>query len=286
MSLHDDLDRWLGQHMGLTLANFPEVKGKRLREFFQDLPRSTWDAQLGEVARMLSIPETHFARHPECFDALEELLEQVAEARPAGTIKLWSAGCATGEEAYQLAAVARRVVGDRVKVYGTDMSEAAVGIAKQGRYRAWSMRGPAARTLDWLTTHPDGTVEVDRSLLPLVDFRVGNLADPAVVPGKIDIAFCRNVLIYFSEDGGGRLLENIRSALRPGGHLITAPTDPMFRGFEIFIPVARPGPPVRIYRRDPSESMAYQGDGVAPAPESVWNDGVDMADAIRQLLGA
>jgi chemotaxis protein methyltransferase CheR len=235
------------------------------------------------VARILSIPETHFARHPECFDAYAVLLEQVAKERPVGSIKLWSAGCATGEEAYQLAAMGREIVGDRVKVYGTDMSEAAVEIARKGRYAAWSMRGKAAKGLAWLTQQEDGGVQVDPSLQAFVDFRVGNLADPQVIPGKIDIAFCRNVLIYFSDEGGSRVLDNIRSSLRPGGHLITAPTDPRFSGFEAFIPVARPGPPVRIYQRDPSEAMVPAANDTT-AGAAAWGDGEDLAASIRKLL--
>jgi chemotaxis methyl-accepting protein methylase len=276
----DTLDTWLDRHMGLTLRNFPDVKGVRLRDHFATIPRELWDDHVMVAARMLSIPETHFARHPECFEALEDLLQDVARARPAGTIRLWSAGCATGEEAWQLAEIARRVCGDRVQVYGTDMSEAAVAIARQGRYRSWSMRGRAAKALDWLTTHPDGSVEVDPTLLPLVDFQVGNLADPAVVPGRIDVAFCRNVLIYFSADGGGRVLDTIRRSLRPGGLLLTAPTDPMFPAFASFQQVSRPGPPVRIYRRDPAAPDER------PVPATSDNMPVDLAANVRRLLGS
>lgn len=273
---HPELNAWLGERLGLSLHNFPMVRSRRFVEFMAPIPRARWDDQLGEVSRILSIPETHFARHPECFDAYAELLKRVVRERPAGTLRIWSAGSATGEEAYQLAAVAREIAGDRVKVFGTDMSEAAVSCARVGRYSAWSMRGEAAKRLAWLTHGEDG-VEVDPSLRPLVEFRVGNLTEPQFPPAYFDLAFCRNVLIYFTEEGGGRVLDNIRAALRPGGCLITAPTDPVFAGFESFLPVARSGPPVRIYRRDPREPVV-----AAPCSDEPAN--VDLAETIRRLL--
>lgn len=303
---HDTLDQWLESHVGLSLDHFPEVRSQRLRAFMADVPQEAWDTQLNEVARLLSIPETHFARHPECFDALHVLLQEIESRRPAGTIRLWSAGCATGEEAYQLAAVGRSVVGERIRVMGTDFSSSAVALARQGTYRSWSMRGSAARSLSWLTAHPDGSFEVDPALKPLVQFGVGNLADPAVAPDRVDVAFCRNVLIYFSEDGGDRVLENIFNGLRPGGYLIVAPTDPAFPALERFAVVHHEGPPVRIYQRPQpslrdqrpaahgarsagsttrSASQERSAPEARPQEAAPWA-GVDVAEAVRKLLGS
>jgi len=280
-----EVDTWLGGHLGLTLDNFPDAKGERLLDHLADKDREVWDDEVENLWQILSIPETHFARHPECFEALRDALHRIARARPAGTVKLWSAGCASGEEAYQLAAEGLDIVGDRVQVTGTDFSEDAVARATKGVYNKWSMRGAAAHELDWLTTDDRGDVTVDAKLRPHVQFEVGNLTDPACAPKRVDVAFCRNVLIYFSTEGGERVLRNIIDSLRPGGVLILAPTDPTYAYLDTLETVElSASKPVRVYQAPGSALPEATPTARRREPEPDSPIGEDFASAIRKLL--
>ena len=272
------VDEWAQKHFGLTLANYPSTRGDQLVEMLRNYPPATWDDLADDAARILSIPETHFQRHPECFVALSDLLRQVAKRRPTGPIRLWSAGCASGEEVYNLAAVGRQVVGDRIEVHGTDFSEEAIGKARKGVYGRWSLRGLAIEEMDWLQVKDDGQVCVVPEVAARVQFERGTLAEPGP-PYQIDVAFCRNVLIYFCDQGSGRVLQRIAKALRPEGVLIMAPTDPvpteLGRWTQIQVEAPRP---VRAYR-PPEDTERSAGE---PVPDSTS----DIASSIRKLLGS
>jgi len=269
----DPVEDWIRGVFGLTLDNFPAARGAQLRAMLAEHPRADWDGLVRAAVAILSIPETHFLRHPECFDALAHRLRQIRLERPQGPVRLWSAGCASGEEAYNLAAVGLNIVGARIQVFGTDFSPAAVAKARQGRYGSWSLRGHAQGEMSWLGRDERGGLVVDDTVRAHVTFEVGGLTDPGP-PYEIDVAFCRNVLIYFSDEGGGRVLDRIAAALRPDGLLVLAPTDPTPSALKDWTPVHLDAPlPVRAHR-PPS------GRSTQPAePEEV-----DVAAAIRNLL--
>ena len=275
-----DVEAWTQRHFGLTLDNYPSNRGDQLTELLAKHAPSSWDGLTDEAAAILSIPETHFLRHPECFVALRTLLENVARARPVGRVRLWSAGCASGEEAYNLAALGLEVVGERVEVFATDFSQDAVDRAHEGVYGSWSLRGVDLAKVPWLRTRDDGRVQVADHVKAKVTFICGTLAEPGP-PLDIDVAFCRNVLIYFCDEGSGRVLRRIATALRPDGHLIMAPTDPvpteLARWTQIQIPAPRP---VRVYE-PPVDTVREATPPLAPVAEP---DAVDIAASIRELL--
>jgi len=272
LSPDDPVEDWIRGTFGLTLANFPAVRGRQVREMLAVHPRSAWAGLVPAVVSVLSIPETHFLRHPECFEALAHRLQVIGMERPSGPVRLWSAGCASGEEAYNLAAIGRRVVGRRVEVFGTDFSPSAVAKAREGRYGTWSLRGHRASEMTWLHEAEQGGIRVDDEIRALVTFEVGQLGEPGP-PLDIDVAFCRNVLIYFSDEGSGRVLDRIASALRVDGILILAPTDPTPTALAQWTPVELEAPlPVRAYRPP----------GRAQRPPPAHEP--DVAEAIRQLL--
>ncbi|MEM6929919.1 MAG: CheR family methyltransferase [Myxococcota bacterium] len=273
-STHDDVEDWVQGTFGLTLDNYPAVRGVQVRGLLEEHPRSTWDALAPAVVAILSIPETHFLRHPECFDALSDRLRQLKTERPEGPVRLWSAGCASGEEAYNLAAVGHSIVGERIEVFGTDFSPTAVEKARKGVYGKWSLRGHDRSEMPWLGTDERGGLVVGLAVRNFVTFEVGQLAEPGP-PSNIDVAFCRNVLIYFSDEGGSRVLDRIASSLRPDGVLVMAPTDPSPSRLKAWTPIQLDAPrPVRAYRPPAGGSARPYGD---PEP--------DLAQTIRALLG-
>lgn len=282
------VDAWLQSRFGLTLACYPAVRAEQIVASMPGPDEGAWDARLEAVAASLSIPETHFGRHPECFTALTAWLRRrPPTARP---LRVWSAGCASGEEAYNLAAVCRAVVGDAVEVLGTDFSEDAVRRARAATYGRWSLRGVDPAAAAWLRPGPGDEFVIDDDVRRLVRFRVATLVDDEP-PRDVDVVFCRNVLIYFAEDGANRVLERIRTALRPDGILVMAPTDPHPSGLVAWgrafteiegVPVRVYQPPLAAVRPAPPPPATE----APPAPCAQPIVPTDFAAAVRALLKA
>jgi chemotaxis protein methyltransferase CheR len=166
------------------------------------------------------VGETYFYRHPEQLGALVGAL-----APRDGPLRIWSAGCATGEEPYSVAmallGAGRAGRGDRI--VATDVSERALRTAQAGVYNAWSLRRmPAAARSGHL--EGEGRWRVSDEARFLVEFRRHNLvADPP--PGAFDAVLCRNVLIYFEPQAAAEIVFRLASAVIPGGYLVLSPVE-------------------------------------------------------------
>jgi chemotaxis protein methyltransferase CheR len=177
----------------------------------------------------VTIPETHFFRNPPQIRALRkyvmpELLRQAADAKK---LRVWSAGCSTGEEAYTIAILIRELLPPSVdwdiKVLATDVSQRALTAGRQAHYgdRAFVMTDP----LDlgrWFVM--DTTTEswvVRDEVRELVEFRHHNLVTdpPPFEEGEVDLILCRNVTIYFDRETTRRLMKRLHGRLRDGGYL-------------------------------------------------------------------
>lgn len=245
---HADVESWAGTRFGLTLQHHPSSRVAAVLALLAGVPRDAWDRHTGAVADLLSVPETFVQRHPECFRAYAGWLRELACRRPRGPISVWSAGCATGEEAYDLAAVGHRVVGTRLRVFGTDFSGAALDVAERGIYEPTALRGRSADAVEWLIPGSDGRLVVAPEIAALVSFRRGSLTDDGP-PEPVDVVFCRNVLIYCSDEGANRVIRTLGRWLRGPGLLFLAPTDPVPTELEHWRCVALDAPrPVRAYR--------------------------------------
>ncbi|MEO8493549.1 MAG: CheR family methyltransferase [Planctomycetota bacterium] len=191
-------------------------------------------ATLDDLIVELVVGETYFFRIPEQFDFIREtvanhLRDRDDKSRP---LRVWSAGCASGEEPYSLAILFEEMgILERTHILATDISRVALDRAKQGRYREWSFRGADALRAKRQVT-PDGDeFALRKELLRAVHFAYLNLAldvYPSFVTGTrdVDLILCRNVLIYFDRDTIGRVAQRFYDSLTPGGWLITAASDP------------------------------------------------------------
>jgi chemotaxis protein methyltransferase CheR len=177
--------------------------------------------------------ETAFLRDRAQLDAIDwPGLLRSARAAGSGTIRVWSAGCASGEEPYSLALLADQVFGPMpppVEVLGTDISGAALAAAAAGQYQERALRalGPPERDR-YLTRRADGSYLAGGRLRGLVRFRSHNLAlDPIPPPGEaaFDLVVCRNVLIYFEQWRAARVIELLGRSLRAGGRLLLGAAD-------------------------------------------------------------
>jgi len=181
----------------------------------------------------ITVHETSFARDMPQLSTIDwRALHRAARAAGSDTIRVWSAGCATGEEAYTLAllAISEFAPGTvPVDILGTDISGAVITAAETGRYRP-----RAVRTLDprlrgrYLERLADGTYLVTDRLRSLARFGRHNLVhDPFPPPGetRFDLILCRNVLIYFEPAIARQVAELLRGSLRPGSMFMLGAAD-------------------------------------------------------------
>ncbi|MDW8282708.1 MAG: CheR family methyltransferase [Myxococcales bacterium] len=190
--------------------------------------------ELEQLIEMLRIGETRFFRHPTQIDQLREVLLPAALQRAEAAqrpVRLWSAGCGTGEEAWTLAMLLSELIAHRSprpprpELLGTDLSAEALQQAEAGRYPAAAARHvPSALAHKYLEPVADGLVAVRASLRQAVQvrFRRHNLL-AAHYPGPFDLILCRNVLIYFDAPRRRAVLERLRGSLHQGGSLLLAP---------------------------------------------------------------
>jgi chemotaxis protein methyltransferase CheR len=189
--------------------------------------------ELREIAAELTVPETYFFRHPEHFDALREVVvPHVTTMRQTSRqLTVLSAGCATGEEAYSIAAVladAPRLHGWSVRVLAIDLNETLLERARRGSYSRWSLRGVSDADRARHFTREGNRYVLDARLRSGVAFESRNLLDddPAFWrPDGFDVVFCRNVMLYLSGDATRALVERLAASLVPGGFLFLGPSE-------------------------------------------------------------
>ena len=170
------------------------------------------------------IGETYFFRHPEQFRFIASEAMPAALRRGNPVVRGWSAGCASGEETYSIAACLLGMAppGVRVEVLGTDLHEGRLEFARRGVYGNWSRReaGPLLYPV-YENTGTEGRVSVLDHVRAVTKFAQGNLLEPlAEVHGSFDVIFCRNVLTYFSPESVQTALGHLARALVPGGFLL------------------------------------------------------------------
>jgi chemotaxis protein methyltransferase CheR len=182
-------------------------------------------SSLQKIVATCSIGETTFMRHPEQFNALKTIVPSLPGSRKGRPLKVWSAGCASGEEAYSLAATLKSY-SNGVRVLGTDINPESIDRAKRARYRFWSLRGlDVDQVQSWLHIGPL-EIEVCTQIRSLVDFDLLNLAQDSY-PSGFDLIFCRNVLLYFCKDLVQKIFERLSDSLAPGGVLFIGYVDPV-----------------------------------------------------------
>lgn len=171
------------------------------------------------------VAETYFGRHSEQLEALRLELRRIPRDRP---VSVWSAGCATGEEAYTLAMLLLEDARTAASVIATDVSAQALRTAQSARYGPWSLRGlgPLGR-MRWLREDGDEWVVADE-LRRLVRFRRHNLIHDPPPGDGFDVVLCRNVLIYFDRPALDAVLRRLFGAVRPGGVVVLAPAEVPF----------------------------------------------------------
>jgi chemotaxis protein methyltransferase CheR len=226
------------------------------------------DALIGE----LTIGETYFFRQPEHFEALRRVVfpELIERNRASRSLRIWSAGCATGAEAYSVALLLRNDLADRiagwdVTILGTDINREFLARAREARFDNWAFRaGP--KDLKDRCFYPDGKQWVLRpEYRGLVSCQHHNLVkDPP--PTACDLILCRNVMIYFNPELVRATVDRLYEALSEGGWLLVGHAELNAEVFRSFRTVNLSG--VTLYQRASATAplAVRQKETVKPAP--------------------
>ena len=179
------------------------------------------------VVEALLNNETYFFRDRQPFDLLaaQALPALIAARADKKRLRLWSAGCSTGQEAYSLAMMFAedplKWQGWTIDILGTDVSSAVVDRARSGTYTQFEVqRGLGiAQMIKWFEECDDGWRAVEPLRRP-VRFQVHNLLEPPPHPGQFDIVLCRNVLLYLNAEKRSQAFDRLASAMAPDGALM------------------------------------------------------------------
>lgn len=217
----------------------------------------------------VTIQETHFFRNLPQIEALRKdvLPELIRRTRSSGRpLTIWSAGCSTGEEPYTLAMLLVQLFEEDaplpVKIIATDVSEAALDVARAGVYSGRTIQLAEPGAVDrWFDARSDGSYSVAQQVRDLVEFRLQNLVTdaPPLSTGEADLIVCRNVTIYFGRETTTRLVRGFHRLLTMGGYLLLGHAETLWQISEDFslLPVGE----AFVYRKD-----AVPANGRRPAP--------------------
>jgi chemotaxis protein methyltransferase CheR len=207
------------------------------------------------LVETLTINVSKFFRNPETFAGIATRVIPELWASRSPLIRMWSAGCATGEEPYSLAVLCREhaiASGDeprldRVRIIGSDVDVEAVSAASRGRYApaAFVETTPAVR--ERYFPLENGMHTVSPEIRNLVAFERRDLLDGSGPGGRMHLIVCRNVIIYFTRETQERLFEGFHDLLLPGGFLVLGKVETLLgKSREMFAPVSSRE---RIFRR-------------------------------------
>ena len=232
--------RMVRERLGIALAESKRelvygrlsrrLRALKLRDFRAYLERiESGDAEeLQHFCNAITTHLTSFFRERHHFDFLAQQLLPALERCDGGTrrMRLWSAGCSTGEEPYSIAIVLlehmRYLRNWDIRILATDIDTNVLSHARSGRYSVERLeRMESERLLRWFERTPDGEqFVVSDELKRLITFKALNLMDEWPMKGPIDVIFCRNVVIYFDRETQRQIVARMAALQRPDDHLI------------------------------------------------------------------
>ncbi|TDB38833.1 MAG: tetratricopeptide repeat protein [Actinobacteria bacterium] len=279
------------------------------------------DQEFNELMNLVTINETSFFRFPQQFAALRsKILPEIMAGKPQSNrnIRIWSAGCSTGEEPYSLGMTCIDAgvqgLGWKPQILGTDVSTKALSAAKKGIYGKRAMLNVSKDVVARHFEPANDLFAVAPHVRSVVDFGYHNLIKepyPLSLMGNWDIIFCRNVTIYFKMESTKRVVSNFYNSLNEGGYLFIGHSETLSSISDVFEAVevdgvflyrkprakrlfaaARPGqrppivvPPVSAVAKPASRTPRQPTPAPAPVPAPAeCGDGEDLLAQARQCL--
>ena len=221
------------------------------KEEYTELCRSK-PAEVDILYKDLLISVTYFFRDKDEFQAIEKVIRQVVDDAVGEPVRVWTAGCATGEETYSIAILLAEAVGGiehlanrNIQIFATDLDEQALVAARAGKYRVAALQDvPESYVQKYFK--PNGEfVDVDPRLRSRILFTKHNIcSDPPFL--KLDLAVCRNLLIYLKPQMQAKVFTRLNYALNPEGVLFLGRSETATSSDDLFTPIERQG---RIFRK-------------------------------------
>jgi chemotaxis methyl-accepting protein methylase len=209
--------------------------GENLAAYLERLAGDCTEAEA--FCRSLRIVYSEFFRNPIAFALLEQLvlpgLLALREQSGGGVLRIWSAGCAGGQEAWSVAILLDEMAtgGRAYRIFATDLSESDLALGRSGVYPAAALRNVRLHHLDAYFFRRGDAYALTARLRDRVDFSVYDLLDkgttspPCCIYGEFDLVLCSNVLIYYRPQAQRLILDKVRRSLAPGGYLLTGETE-------------------------------------------------------------
>ncbi|WP_067933608.1 CheR family methyltransferase [Alicyclobacillus kakegawensis] len=232
----DDFDAFMHafrKRLGLDLTFYKRpqlerrIRSFQIRHHYPNLnalaEAVTQDAKLRQAfLDKITINVSEFFRNPERWRALWPWIERLQVA----PVRVWSSACATGEEPYTLAILFEQH-GVSYRILATDIDESALAAAQDGVYRLHQLRSlPDSERNRYFVPQPGGSWRIQPRLQRHIGFLQHDLFSDALPPGApFHLIVCRNVLIYFTEEGKDRVITKLADALAPGGILFVGSTE-------------------------------------------------------------
>lgn len=281
--LHFPVERWGDLERGITAvaADFGVPNAESCANRL--LSTRITQREIEILAGRLTVGESYFFREKKSFDVLElHILSALLRAREdegERRLRIWSAGCCTGEEPYSIAMLLDRMIPKtdawNTTILATDINPAFLRKAAEGKYGQWSFRSTPGWIRDrYFQSQRGSRFKLDERIRKRVAFAYLNLADntyPSLTnnTNAMDVIFCRNVLMYFSAERAKTVIDNLYRALVDGGWLLVSPAETSSTLFS------------RFTRVDFDGAILYRKDAVATLP-SVANQVPALAGNARQ----
>ncbi len=237
LGLHFPTARWDELERGIGAAA-RELDCKDVQSFIRSLTSSPCTkSQIEVLASHLTVGETYFLRDKQIFEILEgHVLPELISSRrrTEQRLRIWSAGCCTGEEPYSIAMLLSRMIPDlkswNITILGTDINRRFLQKASKGIYGDWSFRTTPAWVQVKYFMSTSGHLEVLPEIKKMVTFSCLNLAEDAYPSlsnntNAMDVILCRNVLMYFASEQAKKVIANFHRCLVDGGWLIVSPSE-------------------------------------------------------------
>ncbi len=247
----------------------------------------THPAEIQTLFKELLINVTSFFRDPEAFATLKkDILPQILAGKPEDyVIRLWVAGCATGEEAYSMAMVLREVMEEaghelKTQLYSTDLDDDAIATARAGFYPLNITQDVSPERLRRFFIKEENGYRVKKEIREMVVFATQNvIKDPPFT--RMDLVSCRNLMIYLEADLQNRLIPAFHYALKPGGILFLSPSESIGGHTELFSPLSRKW---KFYRTAPSiaSTRAMMASGLSWATDTTRSPPVEVMTKTKE----
>jgi two-component system CheB/CheR fusion protein len=231
----------------------PTTLARRVRKRMSMLGIESFDAyqeyielhqdEFGELFNTILINVTEFFRDPESWQTLRTtaIAPLMAAKSDSESIRAWSAGCASGEETYSVAMVLAEELGidqfrERVKIYGTDIDEDALNVARHATYTDKQLENVSPELRDKYFEQVDGLYAFRKDLRRQVIFGRHDLMSDAPI-SRVDLLVCRNTLMYFNAETQARILNRFHFALNDTGYLFLGRAETLMAQAQKFVPV-------------------------------------------------